>query len=161
MSNVLEDYRKIVNSIYLSTWAIGQGWFAASDSGILLTIANGDPVEWGEAVYSARVMLGLDVDNTGNRLNGELPDKTSADNSNMRIIPNPARNSAELLMEVKYGETASLDVYSITGERIQSNRLFEGSTHHLDLSNISPGLYLLRLLVNGEYVYSERIIVMK
>ena len=66
-STDIEQNFKLVNEIYWRTWFLGTYAFSPSDSAVLYDIAYQDPSYGGTAVFSARVMLGIDVENNSTR----------------------------------------------------------------------------------------------
>ena len=93
-TNAINHNRIIVDNIYLNTWA--QDIYDLTDDQIntLADIAYLDPITDGDAVYTARVMLNLNPDNT-NELKSMYyspnDNKPQITVNNVRIYPNPAK----------------------------------------------------------------------
>ncbi|MCC7301867.1 MAG: T9SS type A sorting domain-containing protein [Bacteroidia bacterium] len=154
--------RKEVNRIYLSTWALGVEHFSVADSAMLYNIAYLDPVIGGDAVYSARAMLRLLIEPVP--FNARMQQVTFAqdDKGNGRIYPNPTTGKTQLEFVVEEGIHASLEIFSITGQRILSISLGENEAfHQLDLGGISPGVYLYKVISAEEVIVTDKIIIVE
>ncbi len=57
-----------------------------------------------------------------------------------RVYPNPV--SEILKVETSYGKIEAIEIHDIKGRKIEFNYLF---TNELDLSQLTPGTYMLRL----------------
>jgi hypothetical protein len=67
------------------------------------------------------------------------------------LYPNPT--SGMLTVELKHAEPSAevlIEVYSIVGERLSSTVVLGKSKHQIDLSGKTPGVYIVRLVHEGE-----------
>ena len=125
-------------------------------------IALQSPILGGDAVYSARVMLGITPPsaNAAKRMNQNA---TTAINSVGSIYPNPAKDIAYLDYFLTEGQTAYLYFYNTMGTPVksftlnsQSNR-FEFST-----KDFKTGLYFYRIVLsNNQLLESNKLIIIK
>lgn len=162
-----DDYRKIVNAIFLNTWGVGNFNISSTDSTILYSIASQDPLYCGIAIYDARVMLGIDFNDSS------LPGHTmmqSADNSTDNpmqdkigiLYPNPAQNSCTYEAQLKQDQTGMLLLYNIQGKLVASYQLAAGDNKLLmDLSNFDNGMYFYKIIINGEIVDYKKLLITK
>jgi len=161
-TNDIEKNRQIVNRIYLDTWAKHRFEFTNDERTTLENIALQSPLLEGNAVYSARVMLGITVQSTSTvkRMNQNT---TNAINSVGSIYPNPAKEIAYLDYSFTEGQTAYLYFYNTMGTPVksfiinsQSNR-FEFST-----KDFKTGLYFyIIVLSNNQLLESNKLIIIK
>jgi len=145
--NVIEANKQYVNEIYLSSFAENK-YFTESQQQTLEAIAMLTPYIGGDAVYTARVMLGINPNTY------QLPYRKGHFNDTAIVItsenpvmvyPNPAQS--QLTVEFLHAlETADVfTLYDITGRKVLEQTLNPGT---LKLNINVSGLY------NGVYYYS-------
>ncbi len=160
-----DEYHQTVNSVFLTTWAIGNYSFSSADSTTLYDISVQDPLECGTAIYDARVMLGLNINDYStdnghrmleNQVEGAITDRVGI------LYPNPAQNRC--IYEALLAETVSgmLMMYDINGRLISSHKLNAGYNKlNIDLSQYSSGIYLYKIYINGEVVDYKKMVITK
>ncbi len=124
----------------------------------LLAIAYQNPVIGGEAVYRARAILRLDLEDMpiGFRISGN-----NAHDRPIRIWPNPTTGQLYISTSVVNEEGYVLSVYSTIGEEVVSTRVLSNvTTDKIQLDNLPGGIYLLRL-ISGTQLHSERILLIR
>ncbi len=152
-----DESMRIVNDIYLQTWAIGNRFLSPVDSATLLLIALSDPVILGPSVYSAQVMLDTcGVAPATNRLmSPESQDSPPAVN----LFPIPADQSVNLDYPVMQDQIVSYSIVNSLGQNVTGGRLVTGVEHLIPLLTVPDGFYLLQIVIDGEIVSSDKIIV--
>jgi hypothetical protein len=146
----IDQNRKIVNDIYLHSWAMGMRELSPADSATLLQLALSDPVTSGDAVYSARVMLDtFPIIFTAARYAYEMPQPES-ENASITLYPQPATGKVTIDYLIRPGQQATLIVYALPGQEVLKIALDEGQHHQLDVSQLNNGLYLFAILINDE-----------
>ena len=162
---LIEQNRKTVNSIYLNTWASGIYSLTSQDSATLLNIALQNPLTNGDAVYSARVMLRIDAFNNMNNREGNFAnDEKSLDieNSLVRIYPNPNNGNMTVEYTLDSDSTAVLQVFDITGKKFAEYQLMSGQTAiSISEAALKNGVYFYQLLINGELISTDKIIIIR
>jgi len=91
----------------------------------------------------------LDPLNTGTTvLDGlDLTNRTEIYNQNqVSIYPNPGTGKYLIRINNSYSDDLMINVYSIAGEMIFSDKLSYTGLYELNLANYSPGLYIVRLI---------------
>jgi len=158
--HLIEQNRKTVNEIYLNT--VTQDVPLDSMQIIQLTnIALMMPYLGGDAVYSARVMLGLDPDDYGVSYRLAEPVKQNNIENGIRVYPNPANN--EITIEfVNYDnlQNAELQIYDLLGSLIFSRKLTENVTH-ISVAELQSGLYFYNIVVNNNCIAKEKLVILK
>lgn len=82
-------------------------------------------------------------------------------NISFQIGPNPATHFINVYL-AGITNSASLEVYNLQGQRIhQSKKVFDDTTHMIDLSSWTAGIYLVSLRINGVILKTERVEVLK
>lgn len=130
-----ESNRKEVNNFYLKL--LREGSLTPEDTTYLLNIAREDPLSNGDAVYTARVILGYDPEGSSVKLYAE---EVYADVKPINLYPNPADN--EINIENISGDDLNIDIFSIEGIFIR--KLFISSAQNrIVISTVSliPGIY--------------------
>jgi len=153
----IEYYRKEVNAIYLNTWAQGIREFTSNDSSFLYTVANGDPIEWGDAVYSAQVMLGVYPAPT-NPLRIMQSSEEEIEEE-VYVFPNPAKD--EISIEYSIAENASLEIYNSLGQKTATYNLQAGDVHLIDTSKLQNGIYFYSIVQNDEALLTGKFSILK
>jgi alpha-tubulin suppressor-like RCC1 family protein len=76
--------------------------------------------------------------------------------------PNPSNGMLQVDYVLGHGESGTLNVFSIVGQRLLQRQLDPSQTHlSLDLGNIDHGTYLLRVDVNGEQRLIQKINIIR
>ncbi len=155
-TNVSETNLKTVYSIYQQTWMQGVNEFSAADSMTLENIAVQPSADAGEAVYAARVMLAIQVDDdapSGERYGAEMEEESI---STMEIFPNPATNQVTINPNLAENQSGVVEVSDVQGKIVLSKPVTAGSTT-LDVSGLDNGLYFVQLIVDGELVETNKL----
>ena len=145
--NVIEANQQYVNEVYLSSFAQDK-YFTENQEQTLFAIAMLTPYIGGDAVYSARVMLGINPNdyNLAYRLARPTDSIQTIYNDNLvSIYPNPA--STQLTIEFNYNlETSSAFIlYDITGRKVLEQNLSKNSNKFtLDISSLQNGVYFYK-----------------
>jgi hypothetical protein len=161
-ANLIEQNRKSVNDVYLNTWAKERFTFTDDEYQTLYNLAIQRPVIAGDAVYSARVMLGVEG------LNMESARMVNPENSNAvtpsigKIYPNPAKDEAYLDYQLKDGQQGVIYIYSITGQLLFEKALANDNNRLvISTSNFNNGLYFYRIIVDKAVVANEKLMIIK
>ena len=175
-TNTLEADQKTVNSIYLNSWAVGELAFGSADSATLLTIANKDPLLDGSAVYTAQVMLNITSTSSGSRMRSNTNNPPATNNAvrNLfsKIYPNPNDGTMQLSYQLQNGQKGEVIIYDMYGKKVSSYALdafsqgYEAQSMETKILKISEeqltnGIYLYEIKVNGELIESDKIIIIK
>lgn len=161
--NCKEQSQKIVNDIYLRSWAKGIFEFTPPDSALLQTIADFTVSECGLAVFDARVMLRIDK-------NDYLVDESRMAFQNNEIYadpyglmyPNPANTIAYYEIELENEQTGFIQLFDVLGNLVVSQKLSSGiNKAEFDLTYLSNGIYVYKVTINNEYKTSNKLIIAK
>lgn len=164
--NCADEYHKIVNSIFFNTWAIGEFNLSASDYTTLYDIAIQNPAICGTAIYDARVMLSLDINDytdesrmmeiSNNNDIGAVEDKVGI------LYPNPASNSCTYEALLAESESGFILMYDLTGRLLHSYKLNSGENKvEMNLNEFDNGIYIYKILVNGNIVDNKKLVIQK
>jgi len=142
--------------IFISVFALAN---CKADSATLYTIANGDPIEWGDAVYSAQVMLGI-YPSPANPLR-EMAENESEEvmTDESFVYPNPAKD--EITIDYLLEESASMEIYNSLGQKVMTEALLEGDAHIIDTSKLLNGIYFYSIKQNGEAILTGKFSILK
>ena len=143
--------RKTVNGIYLNSIQSGEA-ISVADSAILENIALITPFLGGDAVYSARAILDLDVmdfDIEYRTGNNTVP-KISMDETNLfNVHPNPVKNHLYISNLTRITNDLTFTIYNLSGTQLISKRI-NMSTSIIDLNTLENGTYLYKIHSNSE-----------
>jgi hypothetical protein len=76
----------------------------------------------------------------------------------LSIYPNPANSSVNIEFDVDENENSIVTIMSSAGVSVKQIILSKGSNHVIDISGLSPGLYLLSVK-KGNRIYTDRLII--
>jgi len=159
--NDIEKNRQTVNAIYLNTWAKERFEFTATERSVLEDIAYLEPLIAGSAVYSARVMLGINpILNNGSRM-AQTPN--TANNYAGVIYPNPTKEMAYLDYSLNEGISAVINIYNITGIHIKSYTInSDKQQFKFSTNDLKSGIYFYNIMLDDHSVLeSNKLIVIK
>jgi len=147
-SNLIENNMQVVNDIYLNTLAQYIP-FDSVQREALMAIAMLTPYLGGNAVYSARVMLGIDPRdyNLYHRFAPDTDLMKKETIKTLHVYPNPARDNLtiEILEGLEEG-VVFIELYSLIGNRVLTSTVeIVSSKGDLNISGITRGVYLLRV----------------
>ena len=160
--NLMEQSRKEVNDIYLNTWAQGRFEFTGAEYSTLYILASQRPVIYGDAVYTARVMIGeegasMESYRIANQDNNYNPSSVIG-----KIYPNPVKDEAYIDYQLKEGQNGLIDIYSITGQLLFEKALnSDNSKLIISTSNLNNGLYFYRVIVDEAIIANEKLMIIK
>lgn len=162
----IEYNRKTVNQIYLNSWAIGNSAFSSADSVTLYNIAIQEPLASGDAVYSARVMLGIDPSSFNNgRMNQDIPAEIISDGeiTFSKIYPNPNNGKMQLDYELNDAQRGEVVIFDLMGNQISNYTIGENKSGSLQISEaaLKNGVYFYEISVNGQIKESDKIVIIK
>jgi hypothetical protein len=162
-ADVMESNKKIVNDIFLATWAVGNYEFSQAQSETLQYIADQFAIEGGDAVYSARVLLGLEVHeyvpNTQRTAGQEMEISEFVEPS---IYPNPANGEVNLSYSLSGGQSGTFELFDMIGNKITAYQLSDSDTVlSFFTKEMAAGVYLYKLTIGGELIKADKFIVVK
>ncbi len=159
--NLSESNEKIVQMIYADTWAKYIYVFSEEQYDELYNIAMQSPFSGGSAVYSARVMLDLDVyDYTEEEYSGR-PSNSSPESLGL-MYPNPTTGDATYVISIAKGSSGVLQLYDMIGNQLQWYKLNEGFNQiQVKGSALNQGVYLYKLLIDGGFISAKKLTVVK
>lgn len=146
--------RKTVNAIYLNALEAG-GLLSPADSASLLNIALTTPYLGGDAVYSARALLSLDVLDYGIEYRKASSDTEATSlvkkQEKAKIYPNPAKETLIVDLLVDIEEQALLSIYDLRGIQLYKTEL-EGISNYINIANLEQGIYFIELKLEGQTI---------
>ena len=163
-SNTFENKIAQVSAIYAQSWAKGRFELDSTERGVLLPIAQADASAWGEAVYTARVMLGMfDVDGnigSGNQRRA-LNEVVLADVAIGTAYPNPTTGSFSFAGSIETGlEKAEVKMYDLQGRLMaQPKTYYADGVWQVVNPYLNAGMYLYRFYIDGTEVQHGKIVI--
>ena len=171
--NIVESNQQTVNTQILQKLITPSYVYSLSDITSIDVIANQCPLEGGNAVYQARILLMaiaanvIEFDDNCD-YNVERSMQTMQTNSIeepeilFKLYPNP--NNGTMLLDYKLNATdkAEIKIYDVAGKLISKYELNSSSTQiniHDDLLNSS--IYFYQIKVNDRVVQSDKLIIIR
>ena len=162
--NTFETKIAEVSAIYAQSWAKGRFELDSVEASTLLQIAQADASIWGEAVYTARVMLGIfDLDaNIGtNNQRRALNEVVWADVAIGNAYPNPTKGSFSFEGSIETGlEKAEVKMYDLQGRvAAEPSVFYNNGAWQVANPQLKSGMYLYRLYIDGAEVQHGKIVM--
>ncbi len=154
---------KTVLGIYLNTWCKEKYTLSNSNYETLYNIANQTPYKGGDAVYTARIMLGFEPDEHGLAYRMHNVEK-EVENNALVLYPNPASNELTIEFENKEFENvhAILKVYSIAGKLIYQTQFNTNNSFKiLSVEDLKNGLYIYHVSLSNGIDKSGKLVILK
>jgi PKD repeat protein len=146
---------KTVLAIYLDSWCKGRFDLTEDEYLTLHNIAVQTPYEAGDAVYTARIMIGFDTEE--NNVPYRLAQQQTIDvEQDISLYPNPASNQLTIeLLNVDEDVSGNLSIFSIDGKLVyQASFTTDGLSVELDVSELKNGVYLYKVVPIGAKTYN-------
>jgi parallel beta-helix repeat protein len=159
-ANSAEENAQIVLNIYAKYWLAGHRSFTPADTAILLHIALQNPVLGGNAVYGARVLLGLMVDDFAAAGIEMRQSNTIETTISAVIYPNPATTSLFIEIGDEIAEQIDITVIDMSGRTVLSAPLQKiNGQFVLDIEKLAAGSYFMTLKVGEDTIRFPPIII--
>ena len=150
----LTVYFTNTSSVGANSWDFGNGsssssnspWHTFSSSGtynVCLTLNT----SCGVSLYCNEISL---LDSSTNDIDENLQ-------KSLKVYPNPSKGFFKIYYEPMSNSNAQLNIFDLTGRMVFTKYFKNQREVLLDISNMSKGTYLLKLLVNNEQV--QKIVV--
>ena len=160
--NNAEANMQIVLAMYKETYGLQLEEFNTNQINTLISIAMQSPISGGEAVYIARGMLHLDVDDLIDNYNQRKSQLANLVNKEVVeiVYPNPATNYVIVDLGKEDDKTVLFYLYNSLNEKvIEKSFVYNQEPVSIDLSNIHNGLYFYSvILTNGKQFHGKIII---
>jgi len=168
-TGIPETNEHLINGIYLETIASGINTFTNGQVSVIQDIAHQCPFSGGRAVYQARSIYKLidpneEYDDVNTCLNGGIYRKGKSDSAvpTLNLYPNPARESVTVDLDTKGKDGCMLIVSDLSENIVKRITLpCDQATYTLDISDISNGMYMIRVLSNQVLIGKAKLGVSK
>lgn len=163
--NQVEYHIKTVNDIYLDTWAAGRYDFTSDEYSALIGIAEQSPYMGGPAVYTARVMLGYDINYMDQR-STEVPGQNDSGAFDAPVFgkpyPNPASDRLNLDYHLPEHTEAEFLIYNLNGQLLGSYKLESASGKmSITTDHFQDGLYIYQISLSNYVSDRGKFIILK
>ncbi len=161
--NTIEYNRKTVFNIYLNK-VVNNEFLGEEDSLALVDIAYQSPLTGGDAVISARVILGIDPDvENENRMKSTFtkPNPPIHTYSTIRVFPNPANDKLYIVFDNTNEGMATVEMFDLTGKLVYQTTINATiKLQTININDIKKGIYSLRISTNNN-IYNQKIVIIK
>ena len=161
-TNTIESNRIAVNRIYLNK-VINNQQLGTADSLTLAAIAYQSPLTGGDAVVSARVILGVDpimkreVYHPKAIIN--LQDTETA--LTIKVYPNPANDKIYIMPDDLMDGMATVEIFDLTGKIVYNTTINAAiKLQSLNINTINKGIFNLRITANDK-AYNQKLVIIK
>jgi len=150
--------RKTVNSIYLNSLIDGSE-ISEEDKATLENIALITPYLGGDAVYSARVLLDMDVMDYDieYRTDGSNELQMAKRNPFVKVYPNPVKNDMVIDILNDFEELITLSIYDLKGTLVHQELVSE-TTSFINLNNLNSGTYIYKIYTDTAILHQDKLV---
>jgi len=141
--NSIEHYRKWVNAVYLD-YIVPQKEMPQNIIDDLETLASSSPFVNGDAVYTARAIVGYNESVVNPK---SLEQENDSDNNSeitAAVYPNPAND--KLFIEIKGADEEKLNLVILNSLGVKLKEVSLHRNQVIDISRFSNGLYFYQIL---------------
>lgn len=164
-----QEYEQTAYELYLSTVAVRADTLTTAQKSTLEGIAIRCPLIDGTGVYWARTILTLydqapvwnwdECDYLEDR-SPAVKFKFHESPAHATLYPNPTNGHLNLILESALTKDGVIRVYSMDGVLMMQDKMSIGAdNHHLNVSSLPKGMFLLELRQEGSIVFSNRFVV--
>ncbi|MFI5220439.1 MAG: T9SS type A sorting domain-containing protein [Bacteroidia bacterium] len=163
--NAPEENERVVLEIYLLTIAKDIETFTPEQYQILYDIALQNPIWGGRAVYWARVLLELEVDDfyedsMGGRFGQPKFVNLSGSSRRGKLFPNPANDYVVYKIRLNENESGEFQIFNVLCEKQKSFNLHEGeNSAQIDTKDLEAGIYIYKVVLNNAFKEKGKLIV--
>lgn len=157
----IESNIKLVNSIYLTTFAVDSFAFDSLQYSQLLDIAMQKPYTGGKAVYIARALLGIDPSMASVSYRYSKNDETMAntESETINLYPNPVEDNLFIQVSNDTISVFSIQIFDITGKLVLSDEVTTASKlFKINTKSLKKGFYVCRLTKNNTEIFNKKFI---
>lgn len=169
--NDIETNQQAVNSIWVqkiiydadTTHLLGYS-YDANQRTVLHDIAVQHPMMGGEAVYQARTMLWIDVENPEMNLSRAHIAIKPAENmqNTYKLYPNPNTGSMMLEYNIVTKDPAVFEIYDVSGRLVKQQNLNLQNTYTIiDANELNNGLYYYIIKSGDKKEKAEKLVIVK
>ncbi|MEI6489131.1 MAG: T9SS type A sorting domain-containing protein [Bacteroidota bacterium] len=122
-----------------------------------------NPIYGGEAVYQARTLLWIDVVDDLTVAPKSLKPKHPISSSGMfNLYPNPNDGNMVLEYQIQTNDSGVLSIYDVSGRLVNQKTLNSANNKvNIDATSLNAGAYYYNILVNGNKVKADKLIILK
>ena len=157
--NNAEQNMQIVLEIYEATYGMEPEDFTADQVDNLLAIALQSPISGGEAVYIARGMLHLDVDDLIDENNQRKSSIAKNDIEQIYVYPNPSNEDFTVELNIKEDETAVIFIKDLFGKVILIKDVTRKDQRIVETTATRAGVYFYEIVVDGILKANGKLVV--
>lgn len=128
-----------------------------------MLLSNPNRVLGGDAVYLARILLWIDVEDDRSVVAKSMIHKPkAAEMDSFKLYPNPNNGKMQLSYQLKDNESGYIVLLNVLGETVNTYKLTNtGNSINITESELNNGVYFYQIFVNDKRVYSDKIIISK
>ena len=141
--NSLEQYRKWVNAVYFD-YIVTQKEIPQNIIDDLETLASSSPFVMGDAVYTARAIVGYTESVVNPKSLEQENDANSSSEIIAKVYPNPAND--KLFIEIKAAGDEKLNFVLLNSLGVKLKEVSLQKNTVIDVSRLSNGLYFYQIL---------------
>lgn len=161
-NNIYEAKIAEVGTIYANSWALGRYQLDSAERTALLQVAQADALIWGEAVYTARVMLGMyemDENYLNNQNRMALNEEVFPEMDLSSAYPNPTTGEFWFNGSLETGlEQAQIRLYDLNGRMVAQPEVHYNDGWQVADAQLDAGIYFYTLWIDGKEMQRGKII---
>ncbi len=170
----IEQWYKDINIVYLNTVVKDIDTFTTGEWSIVENLAFMCPLEGGEATALARSLYAMKVDttmfddeaacNVSYKKEKEWISRAKREKPAQAFVmyPNPTSDKVYIACSLPINRRCEIFIVNMLGQQVMmSNQLFEKGLLTIDTRNFTNGLYNVKVVSDGESLYSGKLSIIK
>ena len=158
-STTFDECEFNADEIYLNTWALNNYDLDPSQTKLLRKYAQANSLEIGPAVYTARVMVGMESMANTFRVSNPIIGEPIINNNIIKVFPNPTNGDLKISSSIELNN-AVIEIYSVLGKQLKLINLSARFTS-INISDLNQGVYVYRIIENTAIIDTGKIIINK
>jgi len=165
--NTIETNRKWVNNVYFD-FIVPQKSIPQNIIDELEILASSSPFVSGDAVYSARAIIGytemeIIVNPKSLRQGNKNDDNSNIHDITVNVYPNPAENNINVEIKGLTGDLCKFTLRNLLGSKLlEKDVKTDGSSLSINIEKLNNGLYIYEVInANGINMKSGRLVISK
>jgi hypothetical protein len=139
-------------------------YFLENQNRMLITnsfrFAYQSPRVAGNAVYMARVLLGLMIIDTETYAAKSTQISSTNTSLNLKIYPNPSNDFFNYFLPLKEEDKGIVSIIDVSGKKIQTwSADYSSNQGLLDIQRYAKGIYVFELTINGNQKLNQKLII--
>ncbi len=128
----------------------------------MLDIANQSPLTGGDAVHSARVILGIDMNVDDQYKSAQIINTVNSKIiSSINVYPNPANDKLNIEFDDSMEGQTTIEIFDLEGRLIYNSHVNADQKNQIiNISSVNAGIFSLRITTKNK-TFNQKLVIIK